>query len=133
MSVFEPRPNEMGAISPKSQKRLNPMGRTNLIGAPHSMVDFGGAVKFGEAMTPKAKAVFDKVAGVEDRFVSGVDRFGAFMKKHPKGSLIGIGAVGATGMAGGIADIIYSNRKKPASDYYPGQANWEARHPEINA
>jgi len=53
----------MGAINPKTYKKPNPMGRLNAIGAPHSLVDFGGAVKYsGVNMTEKAQTIIQKIA-----------------------------------------------------------------------
>jgi hypothetical protein len=62
MSIFVPRPNEINAIRPSSQKKLNPMGNVNLIGASRKQVDFGGPVKFGGLMTKKAQAIMEKLA-----------------------------------------------------------------------
>lgn len=91
MSIFVPRPNEMGAINPKSQKKLTPYKTLNAIGAPHNLVDFGGAVKFGEAMTPKAKAVLDKLAKKhmphfedQDRPAKAKEVFHALKEEHPE-------------------------------------------------
>jgi hypothetical protein len=81
----------MGAIDPKTYKKPSPYKTTNLIGAPHNLVDFGGAVKFGEAMTKKAKAIMEKMAKKDmpsflnqDRDPKAKEVYRALKHEHPE-------------------------------------------------
>jgi hypothetical protein len=64
-SIFVPRPNEINAMNPRSQKRQDrhTFKALGMIGASRMDSEFGGAVDKIAGLTEKAKVVLDKLIG----------------------------------------------------------------------
>lgn len=97
-SIFVPRPNEINAMNPRSQRRQDKHSfkAIGMTGAGRIDSEFGGAVdKIAEnRMTKKAQAVFNKMAGMA-----------AVLDKFPKVRKAVLGAGVAAGLAGGVKGV----------------------------
>lgn len=65
LSIFVPRPNEINAMNPRSQKRQDKHSfkAMGMIGASRMDSEWGGAVDKIAGLTEKAQAVLNKLIG----------------------------------------------------------------------